>query len=181
MKTFALKQRSSRHIKITYSRNIDKVIELRVTPRQGKMKLFCVLLPFFFLNVLAESSDSSYTSTVSITNKHIHIASNYKDALGKNGLECVIEQIVKDNMFSVNNDLIILIAVPEYALTDSEENLNASIKRDKSIQEKISKKIAKTPVPKDSDETKTPVPEDSNEIKIPVPEDSDESNYKFIQ
>ncbi|XP_050420072.1 uncharacterized protein LOC126833007 isoform X2 [Adelges cooleyi] len=76
------------------------------------MILFCVLIPYAFVNVLAVNIDE-YTTMVDITSGHIEAAINKKiENETLNGFECTLRSIVRGKKYSFEK--VLLLAEPGY-------------------------------------------------------------------
>ncbi|XP_050434651.1 uncharacterized protein LOC126841910 isoform X2 [Adelges cooleyi] len=101
-----------------YRPTIDPNDASRSVYLKTKMNLYCFLLPFAFVNVLAVTKD--YKNLASITNKHIELASkletkNEDPDSGLRRLEYIIKRIILKDKYNIE-ELTYMLTVPEYAV-----------------------------------------------------------------
>ncbi|XP_050425373.1 uncharacterized protein LOC126836210 [Adelges cooleyi] len=112
------------------------------------MKTFCVLIPFFYVNVFAvKLAPTNYIEEIVITNIHIQQASNYNHIPGvENVLEHVIESIAYGHEYGIDQ-LYFMIALPDKVnLTNTQEHIAEHINRQRAMQAEITVKLS-IPVP----------------------------------
>ncbi|XP_050431179.1 uncharacterized protein LOC126839808 [Adelges cooleyi] len=90
------------------------------------MKISCILLSLMCVNVLANISITEYINMVELLNLQIQKASGYNDDYIGNGLERVIEGVLRTNC-SPSRYVIEMFTVPELALTYNFDYLQDSI------------------------------------------------------
>ncbi|XP_050425377.1 uncharacterized protein LOC126836212 isoform X2 [Adelges cooleyi] len=107
------------------------------------MKLFCVLISIFFINVSADDL-MDFMEQVVITNKHIREAYNFNGLKGY-GLEYVIKTIVFEDDYWIDQ-LNCMIAVPEIVdLGNIQEYTNYQLSMQREIKNRLQIPVPQVP------------------------------------